>query len=356
MRKFSFLHLLALLVLVIFALSCGPSKPAAPAKPAAAVAEPIKIGALLSLTGSSAANAQAMKLTMQVAQDDINAGGGVLGRQVQIIIVDDQLKADLGTTLTRKLITDDKVVGLVGGYTSAVGLAAAAVCKELQVPIVGMGMSDAGAKPVNPYAFCYLSLNYYAVRAMLTRIKSLGHTRIAYYYTDTAWGTGGLDTLNRLLAQPDFSSMKLVDKQGTPLGATDVTLQTTKMRDAKAQSVIILNYDTESAAFYRAKKALNWKPHVMSVIGPIAAVMSILPKDMIAGTEVVDWFATENNPAAQGLLPAPRRNTPTGTRNPAWPTLLMMNHGCSPRQSSALARPIPRSSAMPWKRYRTGTA
>jgi len=85
------------------------------------------------------------------------------------------------------------------------------------------------------------------------------------------------------------------------LGATDVTLQTTKMRDAGVQSVIILNYDTESAAFYRAKKALNWKPHVTSVIGPIAAVMAILPKDMIAGTEVVDWFATENNPAAKSF-------------------------------------------------------
>jgi branched-chain amino acid transport system substrate-binding protein len=303
MKKTSYAILSLLLIFSIFLLTLDPTD-------SAAAQEPIKIGALLPLSGPAAATAQGMKFMMQQAMFDINEGGGVIGRPIEVIILDDELKVDKATTLARKLIVEDKVVGLVGGMASAEGLAMAAVAQELKVPVVGMGMADKGASPVNPYGFVYLSLNYYAVRSMLERIQTLGHTKIGYYYTDTAWGTGGLSTLEGLLKQPDFKDLKLVAKEGTPLGATEVSLQVMKLKSAGAQSVIILNYDTESAAFYRAINTMGWKPHTISVIGAISAVLGILPADQVAGAEAVDWFAAEKNPGTADLIARGKKRFP----------------------------------------------
>lgn len=303
MKKSSSAILSLLLIFSLFLLAIDRTD-------SAAAQEPIKIGALLPLSGPAAATALGMKFMMQQAMVDINEGGGVIGRPIEVIILDDELKVDKATTLARKLIVEDKVVGLVGGMASAEGLAMAAVAQELKVPVVGLGMADKGASPVNPYGFVYLSLNYYAVRSMLERIQSLGHTKIGYYYTDTAWGTGGLSTLEGLLAQPDFKDLKLVAKEGTPLGATEVSLQVMKLKSAGAQSVIILNYDTESAAFYRAINTMGWKPHTISVIGAISAVLGILPADQVAGAEAVDWFAKENNPGVASLIARGKKRFP----------------------------------------------
>jgi len=303
MKKSSSAILSLLVIFSIFMLALDSTD-------SAAAQEPIKIGALLPLSGPAAATALGMKYMMQQAEVDINEGGGVIGRPIEVIILDDELKVDKATTLARKLIVEDKVVGLVGGMASAEGLAMAAVAQELKVPVVGLGMADKGASPVNPYGFVYLSLNYYAVRSMLERIQALGHSKIGYYYTDTAWGTGGLSTLEGLLAQPDFKDLKLVAKEGTPLGATEVSLQVMKLKSAGAQSVIILNYDTESAAFYRAINTMGWKPHTISVIGAISAVLGILPADQVAGAEAVDWFTAEKNPGVASLIARGKKRFP----------------------------------------------
>lgn len=166
MKKFAYATLSLLLIFSIFLVALDRTD-------SAAAQEPIKIGALLPLSGPAAATATGMKYMMQQAMFDINEGGGVIGRPIEVIILDDELKVDKATTLARKLIIEDKVVALVGGMASAEGLAIAAVAQELKVPMVGMGMADKGASPINPYGFVYLSLNYYAVRSMLERIQAL---------------------------------------------------------------------------------------------------------------------------------------------------------------------------------------
>ncbi len=162
---------------------------------------------------------------MQSAVQDINDAGGVLGRPLELIVYDDELNAAKSATYTRKLVTEDKVVALVGYATSATAAAAAPLANELKIPGVGLGMTDALAKPVTPYAFNFFCMNFYALRSMLERIKALGNTKIGLYYTDTAWGQGALATLQTLMKLDDFKSMQLVTTQGTPLGQSEVSVQ-----------------------------------------------------------------------------------------------------------------------------------
>ena len=99
--------------------------------------EPIKIGALAPLSAPGAVvGGEAMRIAMIIAADELNARGGVLGRPVELIIVDTEGLPERGTAVVERLINQDGVVGIGGGYHSSVGVAAKEVAHDNGVPIV----------------------------------------------------------------------------------------------------------------------------------------------------------------------------------------------------------------------------
>ncbi|MBN1994439.1 MAG: ABC transporter substrate-binding protein [Anaerolineae bacterium] len=97
----------------------------------------IKIGALAPLSApGSVSGGTAMKAAMEIALAEINAAGGVLGQQVELVFVDTEGLAERGTSAMRRLINQEGVVGVVGEYHSAVGLTAKEVAHEYGVPTV----------------------------------------------------------------------------------------------------------------------------------------------------------------------------------------------------------------------------
>ena len=72
----------------------------------------------------------------KLAQEEINAAGGVLGQQVELIMLDTEGLPERGATATERLISQDGVVAIAGGYHSAVGLAAKEVAHDNHVPVV----------------------------------------------------------------------------------------------------------------------------------------------------------------------------------------------------------------------------
>lgn len=77
---------------------------------------PITIGYSLSLTGPLAANGQTARLAHQIWQDDINARGGLLGRQIELICVDDRTDPNAVPAIYESLLPDRHVDLLLGGY------------------------------------------------------------------------------------------------------------------------------------------------------------------------------------------------------------------------------------------------
>jgi len=75
---------------------------------------PVRIGSTLALTGPLSATAQVHKLVGEIYVEQLNKRGGLLGRQVEWIVKDDQSKPDVARTLYEQLITADKVFLLMG--------------------------------------------------------------------------------------------------------------------------------------------------------------------------------------------------------------------------------------------------
>ena len=149
---------LALTLLALFLAACSPqtetvgeAEPAAQEEVAAPepteapaeeesddmAMEPIKIGALAPLSAPGAVvGGEAMRIAMIIAADELNAKGGVLGRPVELIIVDTEGLPERGMAVVERLINQDGVVGIGGGYHSSVGVAAKEVAHNNGVPIV----------------------------------------------------------------------------------------------------------------------------------------------------------------------------------------------------------------------------
>src|ERR1700743_226381 len=78
--------------------------------------KPLKIGYCLSLTGALASNGKTAQLAHQIWQDNVNQHGGLLGRQVKLICLDDQTNPNLVADLYQRLLDAEKVDLVIGGY------------------------------------------------------------------------------------------------------------------------------------------------------------------------------------------------------------------------------------------------
>lgn len=117
-------------------------------------AEPIKIGVLTGLTGKGADWGNKQKIALQIAEKDINQGGGINGNPVKFLIYDTGGENQQAVILTRKLATEDKVLAILGPYFSGESEVAFPQANELKIPIISATSAKPGLSEANrPWAF-----------------------------------------------------------------------------------------------------------------------------------------------------------------------------------------------------------
>ena len=129
----------------------SPSPAAKPAGQAPAAGtpsgEPIKLGATLSITGNNAPLGIPERDTLLLLQDQINARGGVSGRPLQVVILDDESKDDAAVANTKRLIQDERVLGVIGSSGSGPSLAMIPTAEETQKPLISLAAAIAIIDP-----------------------------------------------------------------------------------------------------------------------------------------------------------------------------------------------------------------
>ena len=155
----------------------------------AADAEPIKIGALTSLTGPFTSWGLHVEAGLKMAADDINAAGGVDGRMIEIIVADDQSDAEEAVVQFERLL-EDGVVAVAGTISSGVGAATAGLAESNQVPLfLSKAGSDALLTSDSRYTFrtCLPAGPMLAV-PWAQYAQDRGFTKVGQMIADYAWG------------------------------------------------------------------------------------------------------------------------------------------------------------------------
>src|SRR5512139_1243142 len=109
---------------LLFVPGCAPAPPA----------EPVKIGALFSVTGPASFLGAPEEKTVQMLAEKINAAGGINGRKLELVIKDTGGSPEKAVSFAKQLIEEEKVVAMIGPSTSGETMQIKALCEENQVP------------------------------------------------------------------------------------------------------------------------------------------------------------------------------------------------------------------------------
>ena len=104
---------------------------------AAEAAAPIKVGQIASLTGDHSGYGQAERDAVEMAVEEINAAGGVLGRKLELTVYDNRTRQEDMVTATRRLLDSDKVCAIIGPASSGMHIAVASAIDAGRIPQIG---------------------------------------------------------------------------------------------------------------------------------------------------------------------------------------------------------------------------
>jgi branched-chain amino acid transport system substrate-binding protein len=217
-------------------------------------ADSIKIGAVLSVTGPASFLGEPERNTLEMLQEEINAAGGVMGKQLDIIIYDDETNVNKCVLAVDKLLKKDKVMAVLGPTTSGNTLAVMRKMSMAKVPMVSCAAAEKIVKPINPWVFKTPQSDRHAVTKILQDMKTRGYKNIAILTVSNGFGQAGRAVLKELLPEHGFSMV--ADEVYGPKD-TDMTSQLTKIRSKNADAVICWGTNPGPAVVARNRVQLD---------------------------------------------------------------------------------------------------
>jgi branched-chain amino acid transport system substrate-binding protein len=193
----------------------------APWRAAFGAEKPYKIGSFQSLSGAAAAGGKTALVGLQMAVDRINKSGGINGRPLELLVVDDESKPDVGRRKTEKLAVENQVDAHVGGFLSNICLACMPVFEEAKIVNMISVCLDTTLTTTkcNRYSFRvhdYAPAQAVAFAPHLNKLGKKWHIAFADY----SWGQS---TRDAYAAEIKKAGGEVVGTTGIPLGTADMT-------------------------------------------------------------------------------------------------------------------------------------
>jgi branched-chain amino acid transport system substrate-binding protein len=196
----------------------------------------IKVGAVLSITGPAAFLGEPEKRTLEMMVEKLNAGGGVNGEQIKLIIYDDGADANKARTFAQRLVDDDKVVAIIGATLSGPSMAVGAVAAEAKVPVMSLGGAVVIAEPVKPWMFKIGHTDRMACQKIFEDLKAKGLVKIGLIAGSDGFGNS---MRTECLAQAKAFDITVVADERHGPQDSDMTPQLTNIRGAAGIQAVV---------------------------------------------------------------------------------------------------------------------
>jgi len=224
--------------------------------PKASEGTEIVVGVYGSLTGTDATFGTSSRNGVEMAMDEVNKAGGVLGKQIHVIVEDDQSKPEEAQTVATKLISKDHVVALLGEVASSRSLFAAPVAQQNGIPMISPASTNVKVTQVGDYIFrvCFIDpfqglvMAKFATKtlklknvAILRDIKNDYSVGLADVFIENFKKMGG-----NIVADKSYSA-----------GDIDFSAQLTSIKSSNPQAIFVPGYYTEVGLIARQTKKLG---------------------------------------------------------------------------------------------------
>jgi branched-chain amino acid transport system substrate-binding protein len=289
MRR-GWLTLLTLAVVIVLAGAPAAQQP------------PIKVGLAAAVSGGSAASGEAIKRGLQIAIDEVNGKGGLLGgRKLELVVRDDEGNPQKGVTIARELVEREKVAAVFGGLHTTVALAQVPVWHELATPYVGTwaagtNITRNGKKPNFVFR---VSANDDEVDKFLVRYaaEQLKRGKPGLLLENTAWGQSNEAGLTKWFGE---RKVKAVGVEKFNWNDPDMSPQLLRLKQGGADVVMLVANAPEGAQVVKSKAKVGWDVPIVSHWGISGGRFAELTGELSEGVVFVQTYSFFGKQNARG--------------------------------------------------------
>ncbi len=258
----------AVVLAVVLAVSLGACKkkePTLSGENSETSAETIRVGEVGSMTGTDATFGISTHQGISLAIDEINKSGGIKGKRIELITLDNQGKPSEAVLATTKLITQNHVVAVLGEVASTRSIAMAPIAQNYKVPMISPSSINSKLTQQGDYIFrvCYIDIfqskvmaNFAANHLKSRRVAILTDHKSDYsrdsaeifkeYFTKATSGAGGTGAGGEIVMEQSYSA-----------GDVDFRSQLTAIRATKPDLILIPGHYTEVGLIARQARDLG---------------------------------------------------------------------------------------------------
>jgi branched-chain amino acid transport system substrate-binding protein len=216
----------------------------------AQAAEPLKIGAILAITGPASFLGAPEARTLEMLVAETNQKGGVMGRQVQLIIKDSGASPEKAISFAKQLIEEEKVFAIIGPSTSGETMKIKSIAEEGKTILMSCAASEEIVVPVAKYVFKTPQKDRDVVIRIFQQMNKMKITKIGVLSSNTGFGKGGKGMIETLAPQHGIT---IVANEVYDKAASDLTAEVTKLKAANVEAIV--NWSIEPAQAIAIKNA-----------------------------------------------------------------------------------------------------
>jgi branched-chain amino acid transport system substrate-binding protein len=262
----------------------------------------IKVGVYGDLSGQTSSFGQSTKNGAQMAADEINAAGGIGGRQVQLVHEDDQGEPGKAATVVAKLINQDQVRALIGEVASSNSIAAAPNAQEAKVPMISPSSTNPKVTQIGDYIFrvCFIDPFQGEVMAKFAA-NSLKAKRAAILFDSNSDYSKGLIQFFKQA----FTKLggEIVAEQAYAQRDRDFTGQLTQIRSANPDVIYVPGYYQEVGVIAKQTKQLGIKAPLLGGDGWDSPQLWDLGGESLNGSFISNHYSVDDpSPVIQDFV------------------------------------------------------
>jgi branched-chain amino acid transport system substrate-binding protein len=226
----------------------------------------VRIGVITSLTGAQAAFGKAHKLGYEIAAAEINAKGGVLGKQIEVIVYDDQGKPDQAVQGASKLIDQDHVAILLGAYSSETTRAVIPAATQKSIPLLmPTATADNVVETGSPWVFRICAGAKAYATAMADFLKNNGAPKtVAIIYENTNFGQANGKAME--VAAP-AAGMTVVANEAYQASSPDYKALLQRVKDKDPEAIYYASYLLDATTLMKQTAQLDLNPKYLTAAG-----------------------------------------------------------------------------------------
>ena len=198
-------------------------------------AEPIRVGAILAVTGPASFLGGPEAKTLEMLAEQINAKGGVDGHKIELFIMNSEGRPEKAVSFAKQLIEEKKVLAIIGPSTSGETMQIKGLAENSKTILLSCAAAEVIVNPVAKWVFKTPQKDSDAIQAIFNQMNRMNISRIGVLSGNTGFGKAGKAQIEKLAPE---SGITIVASEVYDKSATDLTAEVTKLKAADVQAIL----------------------------------------------------------------------------------------------------------------------